>query len=311
MKDKNRDKTIGVLIHGDAALAGQGIVYESLQLQDLVDYTTGGIIHIVMNNQVGFTTNPWQSRSSFHCTEIAKVIGAPIIHVNADEPDLLDNCMQIAVQYRQKFKKDIFIDIVGYRRFGHNEQDQPFFTQPKMYEKIKNHSSVFEKYSEKCVQTGAMSKEEIETVRKEFMKEYEEDYKKVMSDKTDEKPVTEDPYYEVKTVDNPQLKTGASKTVLSDIFKKITSWPQDFTLHPTIKKIFEERIKNFTNNESLDWATMESLAFGTLLDTRLQTRTCFAFGRRNSVILRMAHRQLSTIIWSQARANGEFSQDWC
>jgi 2-oxoglutarate dehydrogenase E1 component len=97
------------------------------------------------------------------------------------------------------------------------------------------------------------------------MKEYEEDYKKVMSDKTDEKPVTEDPYYEVKTVDNPQLKTGASKTVLSDIFKKITTWPQDFTLHPTIKKIFEERIKNFTNNESLDWATMESLAFGTLL----------------------------------------------
>jgi 2-oxoglutarate dehydrogenase E1 component len=238
MKDKNRDKTIGVLIHGDAALAGQGIVYESLQLQDLVDYTTGGIIHIVMNNQVGFTTNPWQSRSSFHCTEIAKVIGAPIIHVNADEPDLLDHCMQIAVQYRQKFKKDIFIDIVGYRRFGHNEQDQPFFTQPKMYEKIKNHSSVFEKYSEKCVQTGAMTKEEIETIRKEFMKEYEEDYKKVMSDKTDEKPVTENPYYEVKKVDNPQLKTGAPKTVLSEIFKKITSWPQDFTLHPTIKKIF-------------------------------------------------------------------------
>ena len=159
IKDKNREKVIGVLIHGDAALAGQGIVYESLQLQDLVDYTTGGIIHIVMNNQVGFTTNPWQSRSSFHCTEIAKVIGAPIIHVNADEPDLLDHCMQIAVQYRQKFKKDIFIDIVGYRRFGHNEQDQPFFTQPKMYEKIKNHQSVFDKYSEKCIQTGALTKE--------------------------------------------------------------------------------------------------------------------------------------------------------
>jgi 2-oxoglutarate dehydrogenase E1 component len=120
MKDKDRSKAMGVVVHGDAALAGQGIVYESLQLQDLVDYTTGGVIHIVMNNQVGFTTNPWQSRSSFYCTEIAKVIGAPIIHVNADEPDLLDHCMQVAVQYRQKFKKDIFIDIVGYRRFGHN-----------------------------------------------------------------------------------------------------------------------------------------------------------------------------------------------
>ncbi len=112
-------------------------------MQDLVDYTTGGIIHIVMNNQVGFTTNPWQSRSSYHCTEIAKVIGAPIIHINADEPDMLDHCMQMAVHYRQRFKKDIFIDIIGYRRFGHNEQDQPFFTQPQMYENIKTHPSVF------------------------------------------------------------------------------------------------------------------------------------------------------------------------
>jgi len=158
MKDSTRSKAMGVLVHGDAAVAGQGIVYESLQLQDLVDYTTGGVIHIVMNNQVGFTTNPWQSRSSYHCTEVAKVIGAPIIHVNADEPDLLDHVMQIAVQYRQKFKKDIFIDIIGYRRFGHNEQDQPFFTQPLMYEKIKNHPSVFEKYSEKCIEKGVLTK---------------------------------------------------------------------------------------------------------------------------------------------------------
>jgi 2-oxoglutarate dehydrogenase E1 component len=102
-------------------------------MQDLVDYSTGGIVHIVMNNQVGFTTNPIQSRSSYYCTEIAKVVDAPILHVNADEPDLLDGCMKVAVEYRQKFKKDIFIDIIGYRRFGHNEQDQPFFTQPKMY----------------------------------------------------------------------------------------------------------------------------------------------------------------------------------
>lgn len=150
---------MGVLIHGDAAVAGQGIVYESLQLQDLVNYTTGGVIHIVMNNQVGFTTNPWQGRSSHYCTQIAKVIGAPVIHINADEPDLLDACMQVAVDYRQKFHKDIFIDIIGYRRFGHNEQDQPFFTQPKMYEKIKNHPSVFELYSKKCIKTGAITQQ--------------------------------------------------------------------------------------------------------------------------------------------------------
>lgn len=158
--------------------------------------------------------------------------------MNADEPDLLDQVMQIAVQYKQKFKKDIFIDIVGYRRFGHNEQDQPFFTQPKMYEKIKTHPSVFEKYSEKCIQTGAITKEEIETIRKSFMKEYEEDYKKVMNDKSDDKPELANPYYEVQKVENPQYKTGTTKKVLGDVFNKITTWPQDFTIHPTIKKIF-------------------------------------------------------------------------
>lgn len=120
-------------------------------MQDLVDYTPGGIIHIVLNNQIGFTTPPKQSRSSYYCTEVAKVMDCPIIHVNGDEPDLLDRCMQIAVEYRYKFKKDIFIDIVGYRRHGHNEQDQPTFTQPLMYNKIKNKKNVFETYCEKLI----------------------------------------------------------------------------------------------------------------------------------------------------------------
>jgi len=147
------------VIHGDAAIAGQGIVWESLGFQDLVDYSTGGIIHIVLNNQIGFTTNPNQSRSSYYCTEIAKAVDSPVIHVNADEPDILDKCMKIAVRYRQKFKKDIFIDIVGYRRYGHNEQDQPNFTQPLMYEKIKNHSSVYDIYANKLIQKGVITPE--------------------------------------------------------------------------------------------------------------------------------------------------------
>lgn len=114
---------MGVLLHGDTALTGQGSIYEALQFQDLIDYKVGGIIHIVMNNQVGFTASPWLTRSSFYCTQIAKTIGAPVIHVNADEPDLLDGAMQVAVAYRQKFNRDIFIEIVGYRRFGHTQQD--------------------------------------------------------------------------------------------------------------------------------------------------------------------------------------------
>ena len=113
-------------------------------MHDLNDYTTGGVIHLVMNNQIGFTTNPSQGRSSYYCTEIAKVIGVPVFHVNANEPALLDRCIRIAVAYRQKFKKDIFIDIVGFRRYGHNEQDQPSFTQPLMYEKIKKKATVYD-----------------------------------------------------------------------------------------------------------------------------------------------------------------------
>lgn len=141
--DHSGSETVGVLIHGDAAMSGQGIMYEAAQIQDLKDYTPKGIIHIVMNNQIGFTTGPSQGRSSYYCTEVAKVIGAPVFHVNADEPAFLDRCIRIAVEYRFKFKKDIFIDIVGYRRYGHNEQDQPFFTQPKMYQIIKNKPTLY------------------------------------------------------------------------------------------------------------------------------------------------------------------------
>lgn len=154
-------------------------------MHDLKDYTCGGIIHIVMNNQVGFTTNPQDARSSFYCTEIAKVVGAPVFHVNADEPDVLDRCVKIAMKYRNKFNKDIFIDLVGYRKYGHNEQDQPSFTQPLMYEEIKNKPSVYELYSKKLIEKGIMTQQEVDAVRDKYWKEYEEDYAKVMKDQPD------------------------------------------------------------------------------------------------------------------------------
>lgn len=134
-----------------------------------------------MNNQVGFTTNPNQARSSYYCTEVAKVIGAPVFHVNAEQPGLLDRCIRIAVEYRFKFKKDIFIDIVGFRKYGHNEQDQPFFTQPKMYEIIKNKPSIFELFSRKLISKGILTKEEIEAKKNSYLKKYEEDYEKVLN----------------------------------------------------------------------------------------------------------------------------------
>lgn len=138
-----------------------------------------------MNNQIGFTTNPIDSRSSYYCTEVAKAVDAPVIHVNGDEPDILDKCMKIAVQYRQKFHKDIFIDIVGYRRYGHNEQDQPNFTQPLMYEKIKSRPNVFEIYSKKLIEKGVIDAAGIKAIKDEFTQVYEADYKKVISDQFD------------------------------------------------------------------------------------------------------------------------------
>ncbi len=133
-KENKNVTTLSVLIHGDAALAGQGVVYECLQMAYLNHYSNYGVIHVVANNQIGFTTTPAEARSSLYCTDVAKAIQAPIIHVNADEPEMVSEVMKIAVEYRQTFNKDIFIDVIGYRRYGHNEQDQPAFTQPMMYQ---------------------------------------------------------------------------------------------------------------------------------------------------------------------------------
>lgn len=144
---ENNIKTLGVLIHGDAAVAGQGVVYECLQMGYLPHYQSNGIIHIVANNQIGFTTTPAEARTGLYCTDVAKSIQAPVIHVNADEPELVHKAMHIALEYRQKFNKDIFIDIIGYRRYGHNEQDQPSFTQPMMYQVIGKRKNLYQLYA--------------------------------------------------------------------------------------------------------------------------------------------------------------------
>ena len=152
-------------------------------MQDLVDYSPKGLIHVVMNNQIGFTTNPSQGRSSYYCTEIAKAIGAPVLHVNANTPAILRRAVRIAVEYRQKFKKDVFIDVIGYRKHGHNEQDQPFFTQPKMYEVIKNKRTVFDEFSETLIEKKIMTEEQIKERKDFYMKQYDEAYQKVLNDK--------------------------------------------------------------------------------------------------------------------------------
>lgn len=177
----------------------------------------------------------------------------------------MDRCIKIAVAYRQKFKKDFFIDIIGYRRYGHNEQDQPFFTQPLMYEKIRGKPTVYEEVATRLIKNGVLTSEEIRESRDRYLKAYEEDYTKVINDQvnTEELKMMDDPIYKVKDISTES--TGVSKDILNSVFETITTWPENFNIHPTIKKIYDERRKHFHNNENLDWATMESLAFGSLL----------------------------------------------
>ena len=146
MDNQTREKVVPIIIHGDASICGQGIVYETMQMNNLKNYTTGGTVHIVVNNQIGFTTAPMNSRSGLYCTDIGKTADAPIFHVNGDSIDDVYKVCRLAAQYRQKFKKDVIVDIIGYRRFGHNELDQPFFTQPLMYKKIAKHPYVMDVY---------------------------------------------------------------------------------------------------------------------------------------------------------------------
>ena len=162
--DEAGDKTMGIILHGDAAMAGQGVVYETMQMSQLEDYQTGGTIHIIANNQVGFTTDPWASRSSMYCSDIGKAFEAPIWHVNADHPEEVVRVFKLAAEYRAAFKTDVVIDVIGYRRYGHNELDQPSFTQPVMYKKVSKHPTGLTLYQESLVAKGQLTKEEVDGV---------------------------------------------------------------------------------------------------------------------------------------------------
>lgn len=175
--DSKGNKVLPIIIHGDASFCGQGVVFESMHLSDLPNYTTHGTIHIVANNQVGFTTDPRFSRSSRYCTDVAKVVNAPIFHVNADDPDACINCARIATEYRSKFKRDVVLDIVGYRRNGHNEADEPMFTQPLMYQRIRKLKPVSVLYSEKLIKEGVMTAAEYKELVDKFDKMFEDGWK--------------------------------------------------------------------------------------------------------------------------------------
>ncbi|WP_407425774.1 2-oxoglutarate dehydrogenase E1 component [Arcticibacter sp.] len=269
-------KLAPILIHGDASIAGQGIVYEVLQMAKLDGYKTGGTIHLVINNQVGFTTNFKDARSSTYCTDIAKLTLSPVFHVNGDDVEALIYAINIAVEYRQKYKNDVFIDILCYRRYGHNESDEPKFTQPLLYKAIEQHPNPREIYNKKLMESG--------TVDANLAKEMEKDFRNLLQERLNESkqsnvyepnPMYSGSWSGLRSA-NPEdfevsAETAVSRDQLLSIAETITTLPTDKKIFRKIEKLFEERRKMVKNN-SLDWAMGELLAYGTLLSEGFRVR---------------------------------------
>ena len=239
-KDKLRKQVIPVLLHGDAAFAGQGVVAECFAMSGLPGHNTGGTIHIIVNNQIGFTTNPRFARSSPYPSDLGKVVEAPILHCNGDDPEAVVHCAKIAIEFRQKFNKDVVIDMICYRRFGHNEGDEPSFTQPLMYKKIRQHPTTLNVYGNKLIKEKTITKEEFDKMKKEFKNLLNEQFKTAKN----YKPKLE--WYEgVWSRFKPEKGkdkrgvTGVSVEKIRKIGEKITNIPKDFAAHTTIKKILK------------------------------------------------------------------------
>jgi len=289
--DKERKQVVPILIHGDAAFAGQGVVAECFAMSGLPGHNTGGTIHFIVNNQIGFTTNPRFARSSPYPSDLAKMVEAPILHVNGDDPEAVVHCARIAMEFRQKFNRDVVIDMICYRRFGHNEGDEPSFTQPIMYKKIKNHPTTLSVYSKKLIQQKIISQSEFEAMKLDFKNLLTEQFKTAK----EYKPKLE--WYEgVWSRFKPEKgkdkrgTTGVSIEKIKKIGKKLVVIPENFNAHPTIIKIFKNKKKMFETGKSFDWSTAEQLAFATLLDEGYPVRLSGqdsgrgTFSQRHSVL---------------------------
>ena len=270
MYDSNYDKILPILIHGDASIAGQGVVYEVIQMSDLKGYFTGGTIHFVINNQIGFTTDFDEARSSDYCTSLAAAIQAPVLHVNGDDPEAVVKCAELATQYRQKFNSDIFIDMVCYRRHGHNEGDDPKFTQPKLYALIDKHANPREVYIKYLLENG-------EPDAQELAREMEKKFWADLQERLDEVKQNPLPYkYQPPELAWKSLRrandsdfdqspvTAVAEDALKSVFDAIMKWPEDFKPLRKVEKILQDKIKLFQVENKIDWATAELLAYGTL-----------------------------------------------
>ena len=265
------DKLVPILIHGDASIAGQGIVYEVLQMSQLPGYHIGGTVHVVLNNQVGFTADYFEGRSSTYCTDVAKTTLSPVFHVNGDDLDAVAYVTELALEFRQKFHRDVFVDIVAYRRHGHNESDEPRFTQPALYKKIAEHPNPLQVYSQRLIQEGRVSESEVQKLVEDFKKQLSEKLestrKQEISASTSFLEGAWSGIRQPGMIDfEHSPETGVEKSTFLRLAEKVTELPEEMNFFPKIRKLYAERRAMVLEKQMLDWGAGETMAFATLLE---------------------------------------------
>jgi len=264
-KDEARDRILPVLMHGDAAFAGQGIVTETLNLADLKGYRTGGTIHLIINNQIGFTTSPEAGRSSIYSTDVAKMTQLPIFHVNGDDVEAAHRVLQIALDFRQRFRKDVVIDLIGFRRHGHNEGDEPSYTQPLMYQRVREHPGVRELYARQLLREGVVTPEEVQAMTEERVRRFENALLGAKEILARQKEVTELPPPKAEEDGSEVVETGIAAAQVGEISRAMGVVPQGFTLNPKMVGQMARRAKMGEGAVPIDWGFAEGLAFGSLV----------------------------------------------
>ncbi|ADZ72648.1 2-oxoglutarate dehydrogenase E1 component [Polymorphum gilvum] len=290
----DRSKVLPLLLHGDAAFAGQGVVAECFGLSALRGHRTGGSIHVIINNQIGFTTNPRFSRSSPYPSDVAKVIEAPIFHVNGDDPEAVVYAAKIATEFRQIFGRPVVIDMICYRRFGHNEGDEPAFTQPIMYRKIRKHPTTLQIYADRLIAEGVITAEEVEELKAAWRKHLDEEFEAGQTYKPNKADWLDGKWAGLKRAadeeDPRRGSTGVPVSELKEIGRRLSTVPDGFNVHRTIGRFMSNRAAMIETGEGIDWATAEALAFGSLLreghPVRLSGQDCErgTFSQRHSVL---------------------------
>lgn len=261
--EQDISKSLAILVHGDAAFPGQGITAETMNMSQLNGYNTGGSIHIIANNMIGFTTETFDSRSTKYASDTAKGFEIPIVHVNADDPEAVLAAAFLASAYRRRFNKDFVIDLVGYRRYGHNEMDEPMVTNPLIYQVVRKHPTVKDIYAKKLIKKGIVTEDKVKQFEKETNEELRSAYNKVPK-KDDNPDVAMDPPKPVSS-GFPAIKTAVDKNVLKEINEELLEWPEGFNVFRKLKKILERRADAFENKGNIDWAHAETLAFASII----------------------------------------------